>query len=58
MTYTYKCTNETCEHIFDIEKSVNDVVEPVCGKCGSGAKRIFKPLGNVWKAGGNFGVGK
>lgn len=56
MTYTYKC--KECNHVFDIEKGVNEEIDVKCEKCNSEVIRIFAPIGNIWKAGGNFGVGK
>lgn len=58
MTYTYKCKDENCNHTFDIFKGVNEEINVKCEKCNGEVVRIFAPIGNIWKAGGNFGVGK
>lgn len=56
MTYTYEC--KECNHIFDIEKGINEEVEVKCEECNGEVKRIYSPIRAVWKTGGNFGVEK
>ena len=55
MTYTFKCVNEECEHIFDIEKGMNEEIEIKCEKCGSEVKRVFGAITPIWKCSGAFG---
>jgi len=58
MTYDFECMNEDCKETFTIERSMNETSEVLCVKCGSKVKRIYKPVGMVWKCGGAFGKSK
>jgi putative FmdB family regulatory protein len=50
-TYDYKC-NE-CEDVFEVKHSVHDNVES-CPKCGGKVRRIFHPVGIIFKGPGFY----
>jgi putative FmdB family regulatory protein len=48
--YDYKC--EPCDAVFEVVRSVSDRSEVCCPECGEAAKRVFTPVGVVFKGSG------
>lgn len=49
-SYDFKC--EPCESTFEITRSVSDRSDVCCPECGAVAKRVFTPVGVVFKGSG------
>ncbi len=50
-TYDYKCMS--CENEFETIHGVNDTVE-CCPKCGGKVRRLFHPVGIIFKGSGFY----
>ncbi len=50
-TYDYKCS--ACEDVFEVKHAVADSVES-CPKCGGKVRRIFHPVGIIFKGSGFY----
>src|SRR4030042_639626 len=50
-TYEYKCSG--CGHTFEERHSIDDRVEH-CPKCGEGVRRLFHPVGIIFKGSGFY----
>jgi putative FmdB family regulatory protein len=50
-TYEYKCTE--CGHCFDVVHKVDENVE-ICESCGSRVRRLFHPVGVIFKGSGFY----
>lgn len=48
--YDYKC--EACDTIFEVTRSIGDTSSESCPECGAAAKRLFTPVGIVFKGSG------
>ncbi|MDI6844111.1 MAG: zinc ribbon domain-containing protein [Anaerosomatales bacterium] len=48
--YDYKC--ETCGTVFEVARSIGDASPERCPECGGGSKRVFSPVGIVFKGSG------
>ncbi len=49
--YDYKC--EQCETVFEVMHGVGETVES-CPSCGGKARRLFHPLGVIFKGSGFY----
>jgi len=49
-TYTYRCT--VCSHHFDIVQKFSDDPLTECPECGSPVRKVFQPVGIVFKGSG------
>jgi putative FmdB family regulatory protein len=49
-TYTYRCT--ACSHQFDIFQKFSDSPLTECPECGSPVRKVFQPVGIVFKGSG------
>ena len=49
-TYAYRCT--TCGHEFDRVQKFADAPISICPECGNGVRRVFQPVGVVFKGSG------
>ena len=49
-TYTYRCT--ACSHQFDIFQKFSDNPLSECPECGSPVRKVFQPVGIVFKGSG------
>jgi putative FmdB family regulatory protein len=50
-TYDYKCTD--CDDVFEIVHGLDDTVES-CPKCGGKVRRLFHPVGIIFKGSGFY----
>lgn len=50
--YTYKC--EKCGHRFDQTQKITDKPVKECEQCGSPVKRVFHPVGIIFKGSGFY----
>ncbi len=50
--YTYRCTK--CGHEFDVTQKVNDEHIKKCELCGKEVKRVFHPVGIIFKGSGFY----
>jgi len=50
-TYEYKCTD--CSDVFETMHGVDDTVES-CPKCGGDVRRVFHPVGIIFKGSGFY----
>jgi len=48
--YEYKCY--VCEKLFDVEQRMTDPVIEKCQYCGGPVKRVFSPVGVIFKGSG------
>ena len=48
--YDYRCTE--CESTFEVTRAITDVSDVMCPACGTAAKRVFSPVGVVFKGTG------
>lgn len=51
-TYGYKCRE--CETEFDVVQKINDDPPKECPKCGGPVKRVFHPVGIIFKGSGFY----
>jgi len=49
--YEYKC--KKCDESFEVTHGINDTVEK-CEKCGGEVRRVFHPVGIVFKGSGFY----
>jgi putative FmdB family regulatory protein len=49
-TYAYRCS--TCAHEFDIFQKFSEDPLKVCPECGGETRRVFQPVGIVFKGSG------
>ena len=49
-TYSYRCT--ACSHQFDIVQKFSDDPLTECPECGSPVRKVFQPVGIVFKGSG------
>ncbi len=49
-TYEFKCSE--CDTVFELRRRIGDLKGAVCPECGAPAKRIFSPVGVVFKGSG------
>lgn len=49
-TYAYRCT--ACSHAFDIFQKFTDEPLTTCPECGSRIRKVFQPVGIVFKGSG------
>ncbi len=49
--YDYKCSK--CGHVFEAFHAVDENVD-ACEKCGGGVKRLFHPVGIIFKGSGFY----
>lgn len=49
-TYAYRCT--ACSHEFEIFQKFSDAPLTECPECGSDIRKIFQPVGIVFKGSG------
>ena len=50
--YEYKCSE--CDECFEIKQSYHDKPVTVCHRCGSEARRVFKPAPIIFKGSGFY----
>ena len=50
--YEYKCSK--CDESFEIKQSFNDKPITVCHRCGSEARRVFRPAPIIFKGSGFY----
>ncbi len=50
--YTYKCTK--CEHEVDVMQKVGDEPVKKCELCGEDVRRVFHPVGIIFKGSGFY----
>lgn len=48
--YDYRCT--ACDHVFEVKRPVGATRDESCPVCGAPTKRIFSPVGVVFKGSG------
>ncbi len=48
--YDYRCTS--CDLVFEHARAASDASEVVCPACGGATKRVFTPVGVVFKGSG------
>jgi putative FmdB family regulatory protein len=48
--YDYKCS--CCDEVFEVVRSSSDRGDVPCPACGAGTKRVFSPVGVVFKGSG------
>ncbi len=48
--YDYRCTS--CDHDYEVTRSIGESGDESCPRCDSPAKRIFSPVGVVFKGSG------
>jgi putative FmdB family regulatory protein len=48
--YDYRCTS--CDLVFELRRAHADATPVICPSCGSATKRIFTPVGVVFKGSG------
>jgi len=48
--YDYRCT--ACDTIFEVTRKAGSPAEEVCPECGGPTKRVFTPVGVVFKGSG------
>ncbi|MCL2467700.1 MAG: FmdB family transcriptional regulator [Micrococcales bacterium] len=51
-TYAYRCT--ACEHAFDIHQGFSDASLTVCPQCDGRLRKVFSPVGVVFKGSGFY----
>lgn len=51
-TYAYRCTK--CGYAFDAVQSFSDAALTVCPKCGGPLRKVFSPVGVVFKGSGFY----
>ncbi|TDB39894.1 MAG: FmdB family transcriptional regulator [Actinobacteria bacterium] len=48
--YDYKCSS--CDCVFEVTRGIRETGAVACPQCGSEAKRLFSPVGIVFKGSG------
>ncbi|MBN2840452.1 MAG: zinc ribbon domain-containing protein [Coriobacteriia bacterium] len=48
--YDYRCPS--CDHVFEVVRSFADREDVMCPSCATTAKRLFTPVGVVFKGSG------
>lgn len=48
--YDFRCL--ACERVFELTRSLSDTSDVTCPDCGGATKRIFTPVGVVFKGSG------
>lgn len=48
--YDYRCA--ACDHTFELTRSISDTSEVLCPSCSGPTKRVFTPVGVVFKGSG------
>jgi putative FmdB family regulatory protein len=48
--YDYRCIS--CDTVFEIRRSIGDSGDVACPACGAASKRLFTPVGVVFKGSG------
>jgi len=48
--YDYRCP--ACDHVFEVVRAISDRTDVVCPSCETPAKRLFSPVGVVFKGSG------
>lgn len=48
--YDYKCP--TCQSVFEVARSIDDASPQLCPTCETPSKRVFSPVGVVFKGSG------
>lgn len=48
--YDYRC--RSCDELFELTRSLSDTSEVTCPACGGATKRVFTPVGVVFKGSG------
>jgi putative FmdB family regulatory protein len=48
--YDYRCT--ACDHCYEVTRPIGAPAETACPECGGPVKRIFAPVGVVFKGSG------
>lgn len=48
--YDFRC--QACDHVFEIVRRAKDASDVACPTCGSETKRVFTPVGVVFKGSG------
>ena len=51
-TYAYTCT--ACDHAFDVHQSFSDEALTVCPECSGRLRKVFSPVGVVFKGSGFY----
>lgn len=51
-TYAYTCT--VCGHAFDVHQSFDDAPLTVCPECSGALRKVFSPVGVVFKGSGFY----
>ena len=51
-TYAYRCT--VCGHAFDVQQSFDDAPLTVCPECSGKLRKVFSPVGVVFKGSGFY----
>lgn len=54
MLYTYKCTNETCNHVSYINHSMEDTKKRKCPICNSDLRKLFSNANPIYKSKGFY----
>ena len=50
--YDYECLS--CGNIFEVRQGFNDVPEAACPECDHESKRLFRPVGVIFKGSGFY----
>lgn len=50
--YDFRCTS--CRHTFEVIRPASDTSVPDCPECGDTTKRVFTPVGVVFKGSGFY----
>ena len=53
--YNYTCS--TCGEL-ELERKMTDTEFKICPQCGGELQRVWKPIIDIWKCGGNYGRNK
>ena len=48
--YDYRCS--TCHAVFEVTRRFGETADVACPECGAGAKRLYTPVGVVFKGSG------
>lgn len=48
--YDYRCS--TCHAVFEVTRRFGETADVTCPECGAGAKRLYTPVGVVFKGSG------